>query len=81
MTKNLIIATGPFQTPNIPTFSKKISDKIFQIHSSEYKNPSQLADGNVLVVGGGIVVLRLPLSYLSKERPFYLIVKISSSYH
>jgi len=29
------------------------------LHSSEYKNPTQLADGNVLVVGGGIVVLIL----------------------
>lgn len=71
LTKNLIIATGPFQTPNIPTFSKKISDKIFQIHSSEYKNPSQLADGNVLVVGGGNSGAQIAVE-LSKQRKTFL---------
>ncbi|RPK08261.1 flavin-containing monooxygenase [Priestia endophytica] len=51
--RNLVVATGPFHTPRIPSFSKKLSKDIVQLHSSSYKNPSQLKDGNVLVVGAG----------------------------
>lgn len=51
--RTLVVATGPFHTPRIPSFSKKLSKDIVQLHSSSYKNPSQLKDGNVLVVGAG----------------------------
>lgn len=57
-TINLVIASGPFQVPNIPSLAKHLPSNIQQIHSSEYLNPKQLTDGNVLVVGGGIVVLK-----------------------
>lgn len=50
---NVVIATGPFQKKRIPTFSNSLSENILQLHSSEYKNPNQLQQGNVLVVGGG----------------------------
>lgn len=49
--KNVIIATGSFQKPKIPVFSKNISADILQIHSGKYRNPSQLPEGAVLVVG------------------------------
>lgn len=51
--ENVVIASGAFQTPKIPTFSKDLSPDINQLHSSQYKNPSQLIEGNVLIVGGG----------------------------
>lgn len=53
LSKKVLVATGPFQKPFIPNIREDISKDIFQIHSSEYKNPSQLLTGNVLVVGGG----------------------------
>ena len=49
---NVIAATGPFQTPSYPKIVPE-SAGIQQLHSSAYKNPSQLADGAVLVVGAG----------------------------
>lgn len=49
---NVIAATGPFQTPSYPRIVPE-SAGIQQLHSSAYKNPSQLADGAVLVVGAG----------------------------
>ncbi|MDN3020233.1 NAD(P)/FAD-dependent oxidoreductase [Paenibacillus sp. BSR1-1] len=52
-TKKVVVASGPFQTPNIPPFAKKLPNHVVQLHSSEYKNPSQLNEGSVLVVGGG----------------------------
>ncbi|BEP30275.1 NAD(P)-binding domain-containing protein [Helicovermis profundi] len=50
---NVIISVGLFNNKKIPLVSKKIPKSINQIHSMEYKNSSQLNDGNVLVVGAG----------------------------
>ncbi|HDR8500571.1 TPA: NAD(P)-binding domain-containing protein, partial [Bacillus cereus] len=52
-TKKVIIATGAFQQPFIPSVLANLSSHIFQIHSSQYKSPSQIPKGKVLVVGGG----------------------------
>ena len=51
--RKIIVATGPFQVPNIPSFYKSFSNDIIQLHSSEYLNPEQLGPGNTVVVGGG----------------------------
>lgn len=51
--KNVIVATGPFHTPYTPPCASKISDKIFQIHSNNYKSDDQLQGKEILVVGGG----------------------------
>ncbi|EOR21457.1 MULTISPECIES: flavin-containing monooxygenase [Bacillaceae] len=70
-TRNLVIATGPFQTPMIPSFSSDLSNEIYQVHSSQYKNPQQLKDGNVLVVGGGNSGAQIAVE-LSEEKETYL---------
>lgn len=49
---NVVAATGPFQRPIIPTVVPAETG-IIQLHSSGYRNPSQLPDGAVLVVGAG----------------------------
>ena len=49
---NLVAATGPFQRPIIPTVVPAEAG-ILQIHSSGYRNPGQLPEGAVLVVGAG----------------------------
>jgi putative flavoprotein involved in K+ transport len=49
--QNVVVATGPFQTPVIPTV---ITDPaITQLHSNAYRNPGALPAGAVLVVGAG----------------------------
>ncbi|WP_429932787.1 flavin-containing monooxygenase [Agrobacterium vitis] len=50
--RNVVVATGPFQLPNIPSIVPPTAD-INQIHSSEYRNPRQLGEGAVLVIGAG----------------------------
>lgn len=50
---HIVIATGPFHTPRIPSLSQDISKNVLQLHSSSYKNPTQLNKGTTLVVGGG----------------------------
>jgi putative flavoprotein involved in K+ transport len=49
--RQVVIATGPFREPNIPAFAGALDPSIRQLHSHEYRNPDQLADGPVLVVG------------------------------
>ena len=50
---NVVVAMANFQQPKRPPFADMLDPRIVQIHSHEYKNPSQLADGPVLVVGVG----------------------------
>jgi putative flavoprotein involved in K+ transport len=50
---NVVIATGFFQKPKLPTFSAKLPPGIVQLHTSEYRNPDRLPPGAVLVVGSG----------------------------
>lgn len=50
--RNVVAATGPFQKPIIPTVVPADTG-IVQRHSSSYRNPDQLPEGAVLVVGAG----------------------------
>ena len=48
----VVVATGTFgRTPYVPDFAADLDPAITQLHSSEYRRPSQLPDGAVLVVG------------------------------
>jgi putative flavoprotein involved in K+ transport len=49
---NVVAATGPFQRPVIPDIVPDDTG-ITQMHSNAYKNPDQLSDGAVLVIGAG----------------------------
>jgi putative flavoprotein involved in K+ transport len=48
---NVVLATGGYQVPYLPGFANDLDAGIMQLHSSEYRTPSQLHDGDVLVVG------------------------------
>jgi putative flavoprotein involved in K+ transport len=47
----VIVASGAFNEPHVPDFAGRLDPAIRQLHSSEYRNPSQLQEGPVLVVG------------------------------
>lgn len=51
--RNVIVATGGFQQPKRPHFAQDIGPRILQMHTSDYRNPEQLPDGGILVVGTG----------------------------
>ena len=46
----VVIATGPFQRPVIPRLASSLPAKVFQVHSSRYRNPDALPAGAVLVL-------------------------------
>lgn len=51
--ESVVLATGAHQAPSVPDLAASLEPGIRQLHSSEYRDPSQLADGPVLVVGAG----------------------------
>lgn len=66
--RNVVAATGPFHAPLIPDASHSLPPGVFQIHSSEYRDPRQLPDGPVLVVGSGNSGLQIVVDLLSAWR-------------
>jgi putative flavoprotein involved in K+ transport len=51
--EQVVVATGPFQTPRIPAFASDLAPDVFQVHSTGYRGPGDIPAGTVLVVGGG----------------------------
>ncbi|WUJ69239.1 NAD(P)/FAD-dependent oxidoreductase [Kribbella soli] len=47
----VVVAAGMHSTPRWPSFAGELDPSIRQLHSLEYRNPAQLADGTVLIVG------------------------------
>lgn len=50
---NVVVAMGSYQRPIVPNFATELDPEILQLHSAEYRRPSQLRRGGVLVVGAG----------------------------
>ena len=50
---NVVVAMANHQRPAVPAFAADLDPSIRQIHSLDYRNPSQLQDGPVLVAGAG----------------------------
>ena len=51
--RNVVVATGNQNTPKRPDLAKELPDWVHQIDTSTYRNPGDLCDGAVLVVGSG----------------------------
>jgi putative flavoprotein involved in K+ transport len=51
--KHVVVATGPFQVPNVPAFAADLASDVVQMHSTGYRRPSDVPVGTVVVVGGG----------------------------
>jgi putative flavoprotein involved in K+ transport len=51
--EQVVIAMSNYQNPQIPEFARELDESITQLHSYQYRNPSQLGEGGVLIVGAG----------------------------
>src|ERR671937_1605718 len=49
----VVVATGPFQTPYVPKVAEKLTGDVFQTHAVGYRRPDDVPPGVVLVIGGG----------------------------
>lgn len=71
---NVVIATGPYQEPLLPTVRHALPPGLFQVHASGYRNPTQLPAGAVLVVGSGASGCQIVEDLLAAGRIVYLSV-------
>ena len=69
----VVAATGPFQKPVIPPLVPEAAG-IFQVHSAGYRNPGQLPEGAVLVVGAGASGTQIAEELLASGRRVFLSV-------
>jgi putative flavoprotein involved in K+ transport len=73
LARNVVVATGPFQRPLVPTVVPS-ADGIAQLHSSAYRNPGQLPEGAVLVIGAGSSGVQIADEMVRAGRRVYLAV-------
>lgn len=52
-TRQVVVATGGFQRPSVPAIAATLGARVTQLHSTDYRDPSMIAPGPVVVVGGG----------------------------
>ena len=51
--EHVVVAMASYQVPKVPRFAQELDPGIVQLHSLDYRNPGQLRDGGVLIVGAG----------------------------
>jgi putative flavoprotein involved in K+ transport len=49
--ENVVVAVSSHESPWVPPFARELNPGVVQVHAAEYRNPSQLREGGVLVVG------------------------------
>ena len=68
---HVVVATGANQVPKVPSFANDLHPSIVQLHSCQYRHPSQLQEGAVLVVGAGNSGAEIAFE-VSRAHPVYL---------
>lgn len=69
----VVAATGGFQRPVVPPLVPE-TPGLLQTHSSGYRNPEQLPEGGVLVIGAGSSGVQIAAELSDAGRPVYLAV-------
>lgn len=73
-TRNVVVATGLYQTPKIPELGHDLPASIRQLHSDSYRNPDELLPGAVLVVGSAQSGAQIAEELYESGRKVYLAV-------
>jgi len=71
---NVVVATGTYQEPRIPELRQNLSEEFTQLHSSQFRNPDELPEGAVLVVGSGQSGCQIAEELYKNGRKVYLCV-------
>lgn len=69
--ENVVVAMADFQRPRVPAFAGGLDPGIVQLHSCDYRSPSQLREGGVLIVGAGNSGAEISLE-VSRTHPTWL---------
>jgi len=72
--RNVVVATGDCQEAIVPDFARGLPSDIHQVVPTRYRNPRELPDGGVLVVGASSTGLQLAVEIRESGRPVTLSV-------
>jgi len=72
--RTVLIASGSCNRPSVPAFAHALPPDVEQLTPFEYRNPTQLPDGGVLVVGPSATGLQLAAELRQSGRPVTLSV-------
>ena len=70
--EHVVVAMASFQEPRVPAFARELDPGIVQFHSREYRNPSQLREGGVLIVGAGNSGSEIALELARRGHPTWM---------
>ena len=70
--EDVVVAMATYQQPRVPPFARELDPGIVQLHSSEYRNPGQLRQGGVLVVGAGNSGAEIALELARRGYPTWM---------
>lgn len=70
----VVIATGGYDNPIEPAYAQVLDPTIVQMHSVEYRNPQQLPEGDVLIVGTGQSGVQIMEDFVRAGRGVHLAV-------
>lgn len=70
--RSVVVATGIQNRPRIPAVAAAIPSRVAQLHSLDYRRPSDLPEGAVLVVGSGQTGAQVAEDLLGAGRRVYL---------
>src|SRR5687768_17524186 len=70
----VVLATGAFNAPNIPASAAAVPSSVRTLSAMSYRNPSELDEGGVLVVGAAATGVQIAQEIRSSGRPVILSV-------
>lgn len=70
----VVVATGAFNLPNIPSLAAALPSRVLSLHSHHYRRAVDLPPGAVLVVGSGQTGVQLAEELLAAGRDVFLAV-------
>ncbi|MGO4858503.1 flavin-containing monooxygenase [Arthrobacter sp. 2MCAF14] len=74
--RNVVLATGAYQIPKVPAPAAGLPASVLQLHTHDYRNPEQLPDGAVLIVGTGQSGGQIAEDLLAAGREVHLAVSM-----
>lgn len=72
--RTVVLASGAFKIPNVPSFNGALPSSITTITPDQYRNPDQLEEGGVLVVGASATGLQFADELHRSGRPVTLAI-------
>jgi putative flavoprotein involved in K+ transport len=72
--RTVVVASGAFNKPTVPALAEGVPSSVLQLTPFDYRNPSQLPEGGVLVVGASATGVQLAAELARSGRPVTLSV-------